>query len=595
MKRFVAVLLVMILLASCGAPADTTADAKTTDEPVVTDATETEAPEDNIPDEPAPFAGVTLVSGNTYKASFENRNGFEFDASNAAAVFESARSNGYAGSLLGMLASSAYQIDMLADGGVGAESLGRAMKRMLENFDDYFVIKGVAKDLSVEVVKHNGFVSRTSDGKCYPSNTQGHSQYLEVESGDTLTLLKNGETVSMRRVTAFKNGAVAPDCSSQVTKTYRVSGATHVIVDFDITEEKLVLNIKNSGSAVDVRLKSRVNADTLAELALGDDVYPVNFRETKASLENEVLRACNNHVMGRKLLTLTFNTEGLGEGELIALGHGGDAYGGSAIEITKDRIRSYNSANQRRTWLLDEPHGLDISGDVKVVIRTDLRYAVITVECGEQKYVSTEVHWFGRKDYVFAESKGVLLKDVKLEWGCFDYSRDAWYFGDSFFDVTSVHRWPYYMVEDGYTDFFMSGYPGRVTSDALADFKRALEFGTPKYIVWCMGMNDGDREGAINADYKKATDEMLAICKEKGITPILCTIPNTPTVINIHKNEWVKSSGYRYVDFAAGVGAEEKGSPWIEGMLSDDKVHPVDKGARALYEQLKKDIFDVLK
>jgi lysophospholipase L1-like esterase len=30
-------------------------------------------------------------------------------------------------------------------------------------------------------------------------------------------------------------------------------------------------------------------------------------------------------------------------------------------------------------------------------------------------------------------------------------------------------------------------------------------------------------------------------------------------------------------------------------MLSDDKVHPVDKGARALYEQLKKDIFDVLK
>ncbi|MEE0928080.1 MAG: hypothetical protein UIG59_02710, partial [Acutalibacteraceae bacterium] len=84
------------------------------------------------------------------------------------------------------------------------------------------------------------------------------------------------------------------------------------------------------------------------------------------------------------------------------------------------------------------------------------------------------------------------------------------------------------------------------------------------------------------------------ICEEKGITPILSTIPNTPTVNNFFKNEWVKASGYRYVDFAAGVNATEKGSPWGAGMLSGDNVHPAKPGAKALYDQLKKDLSDIL-
>ena len=47
-------------------------------------------------------------------------------------------------------------------------------------------------------------------------------------------------------------------------------------------------------------------------------------------------------------------------------------------------------------------------------------------------------------------------------------------------------------------------------------------------------------------------------------------------------------------DFAAGVNATEKGSPWGAGMLSGDKVHPAKPGAKALYDQLKKDLSDIL-
>ena len=56
----------------------------------------------------------------------------------------------------------------------------------------------------------------------------------------------------------------------------------------------------------------------------------------------------------------------------------------------------------------------------------------------------------------------------------------------------------------------------------------------------------------------------------------------------------MKNSGHRYVDFAAGVNASEKGSPWGAGMLSGDNVHPATAGAAALYAQLKKDLADIL-
>ena len=149
------------------------------------------------------------------------------------------------------------------------------------------------------------------------------------------------------------------------------------------------------------------------------------------------------------------------------------------------------------------------------------------------------------------------------------------------------------MVNDGYTTHFMSGFPGRNTQSGIADFKRALEYGTPRYVVWCLGMNNGDSDSGVNANWKNATDEFLDICKKKGITPILTTTPTTPTVKNSFKNEYVKSLGYRYIDFAAAVGGEELGSSWNAGMISGDNVHPASSGAKALYEQVLKDFPEI--
>ena len=601
MKRFFCVLFVMIFLISCGAPADTTAD-NVTDAPTIIDTSETnvpetEAPEDNTPDEVSAFTGVSSVGEGKYKVNFENGYSVIFDGKKAEEIFEEIKQKGYLGSVLGFLTASAFEVDMIADVDTGCKTLGKAMAKMLESCDKYFDIKGLEKSKVIDIVKTPDFYVN-SDGKSYPEFTSTHlayTQLFEVSAGDEFTLLADGVPMRMYRVVAFRNGATNDAMLGKEVMSYKVSGdTTHIIVSFVDENKEYKASITNEKAIVKPSLKKFVDDSTILQLATGDSGRLPDLSESKAVLKNDYLKLQSNHIINDKTLVLTFNTSGLNDGEVIGLGHGEQSYGGSGIEITKDRINTYNYAAGRRTNLVNEEHGIDISGNVTVIIKTGLRAAVVTIDNGKDIYTSTDFQWFGRNGEIFAKSVGVELKDVKLEWSCDAYKSDVWFFGDSYFDTTTTARWPYYMVEDGYTDVFLNGYPGRKTQAALEDFKKALEFAIPKYVVWCLGMNNGDSEKGMNANYKNATNEMLALCKENDITPILCTIPNVPTVINIYKNEWIKTSGYRYVDFAASVGAEEKGSSWTAGMLGGDGVHTAPSGAKAHYDQLKKDIADIL-
>ena len=107
-------------------------------------------------------------------------------------------------------------------------------------------------------------------------------------------------------------------------------------------------------------------------------------------------------------------------------------------------------------------------------------------------------------------------------------------------------------------------------------------------------MNNGDKTEDPNPGWLSSTEEFLALCKERGIIPILSTIPNTPKVYNEPKNRWVRASGYRYVDFNRAVGAD-KNPAWYPGMLCKDEVHPDIKGAEALYAQVLVDFPEIMK
>ena len=222
-------------------------------------------------------------------------------------------------------------------------------------------------------------------------------------------------------------------------------------------------------------------------------------------------------------------------------------------------------------------------------------------------------NWSGRAGEIFAEVSGATeLTDVKMRWYSDEYEKNIWLVGDSYFSSTSKDRWTSYLIKNGYNDVLLMSHSGMASARGYTEVVQALEHGTPKYIVWCMGMNNGDNtNGTINASYLENTEKFLALCEEKGITPILTTIPSTPIVYNEVKNEWVRNwaatTGGRYIDFSRAVCDEVKnealigqvvantsatstkvnktGYQWYDGMLYSDAVHPAEKGALALYYQ----------
>ena len=106
-------------------------------------------------------------------------------------------------------------------------------------------------------------------------------------------------------------------------------------------------------------------------------------------------------------------------------------------------------------------------------------------------------------------------------------------------------------------------------------------------------MNNTDLDGKVSEIYREATERFLDICEEKGITPILSTVPLVPERENKYKNEWVRSLPYRYIDFARAVGSEVN-VEWYPEMLCADRVHPAERGAQALYMQVVCDFPEIM-
>ena len=366
-------------------------------------------------------------------------------------------------------------------------------------------------------------------------------------------------------------------------RTWKFCGGTSVLI----------------GKYVDEILVKDIGTDKTAPSDIQTISEPLLTASAETLSDGSYLYLDENHVMHNKTLKLTFDANQLADGAVIKLGHGETAYGGSTVELTNKTVGAYNYLIGKNQTLIATEHGLDISGTVEVTVRTSFRTASVSIKANGETFISKNFEWFGRNGKIYAKSEGAALENLSVEWGSSEYRKDIWLMGDSYFSTVNEARWPYYLLEDGYTDYFMMGFPGRDSVSALADFKKALEFGTPKYAVWCMGMNDRDSETAVNANWLSCYNEFISICNEKGITPILATIPNTPATsddpgrIHTFKNDIIRKSGYRYIDFATAVDANEVGSGWTEGMLSADTVHPSAEGAKALYAQVLKDFPEI--
>ena len=311
----------------------------------------------------------------------------------------------------------------------------------------------------------------------------------------------------------------------------------------------------------------------------------------------ERLTVTKNTIKTRKNLSFTANVDSLADGLLI-IGHGYMQTNATWIEISDSEIAAYSYfsySDPQKKLKAKAAHCLKISKFIAVSIDFDIATLCATVLITTAGGIfRTEVNgWYGADGEIFASFTSTEAKNCKLNWSCPDFARPIWLIGASYTGFGHAARWPYYLRRDGYLNLLAMGFPGMNGQRGIEEFRAVIDMGTPEFAIWALGMNNGDNPGEINPDYLTTVKEFIDICETRGIVPILSTIPNCPKVNNRHKNEWIRNSGCRYVDFNRAVGAH-KDVAWYPGMLHTDNVHPGVKGAQALYAQILTDFPEIM-
>ena len=259
--------------------------------------------------------------------------------------------------------------------------------------------------------------------------------------------------------------------------------------------------------------------------------------------------------------------------------HGISGYDAGWIEIDDTNITGWNHDSQNRKRF-EETHGLTIEDYIGVIWKID-GGGVLTVTLltrGGIKTVTSNV-WWSSNGMVKAISDGCSMTNVSFSYNV-DYRKPIWIFGGSFLDVIDTNRWPHYIKEWGFDNYAIFAFPGSTSPEVYQEWLRCLNFGKPKYVLWCLGMNDTEN-GAMNQNWLTCVQNLIADCEQYGIEVVLSTTPNVPTRNNDYKNNWIKASGKRYFDNAEAVGSYDDPN-WYTGMLSQDGVHPTALGAKAM-------------
>ena len=292
----------------------------------------------------------------------------------------------------------------------------------------------------------------------------------------------------------------------------------------------------------------------------------------------------NNKVKTHKRFSLTAKISSF---DKLIIGHGVESdYLSSWIEINNTQVVRYWSTSGASSWGAN--HGLTITNNIQVVLEQGVESKVRLRLTSNGETVDTwefdDWTWYGSAGDIYIKSVGTELTNVSASWICNADKADLWLFGDSYLAFDDPKRWIYYLMKDGHTNHLINAQSGGGSASTIQDVFSLLKLGIPKTIVWCLGMNDRDNPTSVNTSWLDALNKLKTLSNKYGITLVLATIPNVPTINNTFKNEVVRNSGYRYIDFAKAVNAEDEGSSWYEGML-DDGVHPNEKGAITLYHQ----------
>lgn len=289
----------------------------------------------------------------------------------------------------------------------------------------------------------------------------------------------------------------------------------------------------------------------------------------------------------------------------LYIGKGYQRYMGEWLEIDGQNITLWwqqgNSFDSTRDKVGSPiPHGLTIGTFFKVTLSCNYEgkcQVILQTLGGYFKYVLNAWKYYGSYQ-PFALSDGSILANCVLTATNTDFRCAVWAFGDSYMGI-NANRWPGALKDFGYFNYLIDALAGRNTQNTYYDLERALKFGTPKYLLYCAGGNNYTDLSVAIAYFQN----VINLCKEKGIEPILYTQPNTPSRNYDTMNAWVKNqSGCRYIDFAKAVGDpvyEQGVNHWYgagtdHDYISNDNLHPSQIGAQAMATQVMVDFPEIM-
>jgi hypothetical protein len=412
------------------------------------------------------------------------------------------------------------------------------------------------------------------------------SGFIPVIAGDVILMGNNGIAFNPRFIYSYDSSKVKNGGSEDANRTsFTVpSGATFVRVSFFSTNTLLQVQKTQISAYTAFTLVYKLLPAYQTDVQKYESILGLPGKTiTQASLTTgNIIEVTDFPFHIKKGLAMSFTADLTLAGS-VTFGKGFAKYRGEYFVIDATNIVYYYDSVLTTT----KPHGLTISTFLKASFSTDDNGIASVLVQSLGGYFKTTFQMSNEMNFEpFIKSDGQTITNVKLTATCKDFQNSVWSYGDSYFGITPS-RWPGTMKTFGYFNFLINGLAGQGSAAAYADFLRCLNYGTPKYVFWCLGMNDTDTV------YIQNLNNVVLKCAEKNIILILGNIPTVPTRNKEIIKATVLNSGFRFVDFYKAMGTNSAGN-WYAGYLSSDGVHPNQIGADALAMQVLIDFPEIM-
>lgn len=162
--------------------------------------------------------------------------------------------------------------------------------------------------------------------------------------------------------------------------------------------------------------------------------------------------------------------------------------------------------------------------------------------------------------------------------------------GDSFVNGFYPHRYATLLKRALKGNAYLDAISGSDSANLLSRFNNYLNLLKPEFVIVGIGTNDTDFN-----EWRNNIERIIEIVESMGAIPIIPTLTfradtnaNDDFINSV--NNWIKSSGYRYIDFNIVTSANYQGKAVNASLFREDGLHPTAEGFEKMFNRIKIDV-----